>query len=143
MSGGNARWVISSYSPMERCRIERCVLWTRFSTCSTEERDESKPGVGGIFSLAWRSRVRELLRSISRSEKLGVGNLLACWRLFQLDHCAMVVGTDNDTGSHSSTARGPVKCTVLGLRLWGALGAWGTHVRPDHALPRNVSRDGG
>ena len=58
----------------------------------TRGQNESKPGTGSFFSLARRPRSRQLLRSLSGSEALGVGDVLAGGRILQLDHRAVDAG---------------------------------------------------
>ena len=64
------------------------------------------PALGVFFHWLGGLASGQLLRPLSRSQELGVGNLLAGWRLFQLDHRAMVVGADYDSRPQSGAAPG-------------------------------------
>ncbi len=50
-----------------------------------------------VLSLARWTGVGKLLRAVSRSEALVLGDLLARRRIFQLDHCALASGYGADT----------------------------------------------
>src|SRR2546429_2673682 len=81
----------------------RASLWfawfSRGSTalpCLTQEQRgpfaRTKSLLGRVLTLAWWFGVRKLLRSLSSSESLVVGNLLFSRRFLQLNHCALVLG---------------------------------------------------
>ena len=56
----------------------------------------TKPFARRFLSLAGWTRFRELLRSVPPREGLGLGNLLARRRIFQLDYRALDPGSLDD-----------------------------------------------
>src|ERR1700720_153244 len=102
----------------------------------------TKPVARRFLSLVGWTGFWEFLRSLPAREELGMGNLLAGRRIFQLDHHALDPGRVDDKRPHPCFSGGTRPESVLGLHLRSTLGAWRTHLRPDHAVPRHVSGHG-
>ena len=71
-----------------------------------------------------------------------MGNLLACRRFFQLDHCALVAGSSAHARPLCRAQGITSQQSVLGLCFRAAVGTWRAHLRLNNALPRYVSRNG-
>src|SRR5207249_7776608 len=96
----------------------------------------------GFLALARRFGFWKLLRPLSPRETLGVGNLLACRRFFQLDHCALVAGSSAHPRSLCRAQGITSHQSVLGFCFRSAVGTRRAHLRLNNALPRYVSRNG-
>ena len=75
-------------------------------------------------------------------KKMGLGDLLAGGRIFQLDHRSVVFGALHDARFVGRHQRGLGLDPVLDLPLRCPLGFWRTHLWPDHALSWPVARNG-
>jgi hypothetical protein len=114
------------------CRVGRSLA----HVIQTRGSDESCSG--RIFSLARRSRFRQLLRSLPRGEELGMGDLLAGGRVFQLDHRALDTCADHDPRSQPCAPRSSREQLVLGIRFRSLVGTRWPHLRPHHAICRSA-----
>src|SRR5271165_2960401 len=72
-----------------------------------------------------------------------MGNLLARWRLLELDHCSMVprLAAHQRLAARARANSNPH--AVLVFLLWSSLGHWRSYLRFDHALSRSLTRYGG
>ncbi len=98
---------------------------------------------GSLLSLVGRTGVGKFLCAIPARESVGVGNVLAGRRIFQLDYRAVDSRGVYDERSVSGAARGAGAKFILGVHFRRAVGIGRTHVWADHALSGNVARDGG
>jgi L-rhamnose mutarotase len=132
------------FSPMACCLIVPCNRCKKSFTCKfrLENSNESQPRVRRFFSLARRSRFRQFLCSLSRGEELGMGNLLAGWRILQLDYRSLDPRSGDDDDLSRVLHEAPMPQPVLGLRLRSTVGTGRPHLWPDHALSGDVTRHG-
>src|SRR5581483_4226246 len=94
------------------------------------------------LSLAGRPRVRKFLRSLSRREAVGMGDILAGGGLLQLDYRSVDPGHCYDEGPASSPSSSAIKCAFLGVLLWIAVGSGRAYVWSYHALSWAFARNG-
>src|SRR5437016_12931707 len=90
-----------------------------------------------LLSLARRAGFRQLLRSLSRREKMGLGSVLARGRIFFLDHLPMAAGKPSDPGPVGRSETAVLEHTFLDVFLWPHVGFRRADLWTDYAVSRH------
>src|SRR6266702_4346013 len=131
--------VLAAITVLERAWLAGC---QRPAFALGKDLSRAQSYARGFLALARRFGIWQLLRPLSPGETLGVGNVLACRRIFQLDHCTLVAGSCPHPRSLCRAQGITSHQSVLGLCFRPVVGTRGTHLRLNNALPRYVSRNG-
>src|SRR4029077_6663141 len=95
-----------------------------------------------VVPLGGRSGFRQLLRALPWSEEMGMGDVLARGRFFQLDHRSLVFCPAHDSGSLAGTPGNSGSGYFLDFFLRTSLGNRRPHLWLDDALLGSVAGDG-